>query len=308
MKQQLGMLSLALVLAACGQDNADQEAQQPLDAPAKATSSVGAVGPSLVSTDEEITLNQQWRTEGLRTPESVLYHQGENGPVLYVSEIQGESTAADGQGGIAKMSPAGKMINRDWVRGLNAPKGMAIHQGTLYVSDLHDVVAIDIASGKVKSRVTVPDSVFLNDIAVDSSGNVFVSDTRTNKVHRIQGNASEVYLENVEGANGLTFVDDTLYVAAADSLWRVDDNKQLTRVAQGFEENADGVEQIAPGEFIVSSWAGLVYHVDDQGELKKLLDTRGKGNTADIGWNPEQEVLYVPTFNTHAVVAYKVEQ
>lgn len=249
-------------------------------------------------------LTPLWQTENLRTPESVLLiGQGADG-YMFVSEIEGAGNAVDGKGGIAKLDYQGKIIAHDWLRGLNAPKGMATMAGQLVVSDLTEVLFIDIASATIVARVAVPDSVFLNDVTIDGQGAVYVSDTRTNKVHRIIDGKAEVYLADVKAANGLTFAEGTLYVAGGDTLWRVNQDKSLSEVARGFAENADGLEMIGPNEFIVSCWAGIVYHVKD-GQLTTLLDTRKSNkNTADIAWNAQQHILLIPTFNAHSVDAY----
>src|SRR5690606_16201225 len=141
-------------------------------------------------------------------------------------------------------------------------------------ADIDHVVVVDMKSQKVDERIAVPDAQFLNDIAVDSDGHVFVSDTRTHKVHRIHKSKSEVFLEDVENANGLTAIGADLYVAAGATLWKADADGGLIKVAEGFEEPADGVEMIADGEFIVTCWAGLVYHIGADGKLTKLIDSR----------------------------------
>lgn len=256
----------------------------------------------------EKTITQNWETGGLQVPESVLYQETQDGGILLVSQIDGEPTAVDGKGGIAKLALDGSIIDQDWVTGLSAPKGMASSQGKLYVSDIHDLVVIDMETGAVTERINVPQSEFLNDVAIDQAGVVYVSDTRTHKVHRIQDGASTVYLEGIEGANGLTFVGSDLYIGAGKRLLRVDDNKRITEIATGFAEGLDGVEQVADGTFIVSCWPGLVYRVSSDGEIEQLLDTREQeSNTADIGWNPAQEIVYVPTFYKNSVVAYSLQ-
>jgi len=43
-------------------------------------------------------------------------------------------------------------------------------------------------------------------------------------------------------------------------------------------------------------------------KLLTLLDTREqKRNTADIGYNPVERIVYVPTFFKKSVVAYKLK-
>ncbi len=259
----------------------------------------------------QVDLELLWETEGLRTPESVLFYPGEGdveAAYLLVAEIEGEGEALDGKGGIAKLSLEGEILDKNWVRGLNAPKGMGIADGILYVADVLEVVAIDIKTQEIVDRVEVPDAIFLNDIAVDKNNVVYVSDTRTNKVHRIVDGEVEEFLTDIPAANGLTAVGPHLYVAGGDSLWRATADGYVAKVAEGFAEGADGVEMIGDDGFIVTAWAGLVYHVTPEGEVKKLMDSRDpRTNTADLGWNPTDEVIYIPTFFSDSVKAYKVK-
>ena len=64
--------------------------------------------------------------------------------------------------------------------------------------------------------------------------------------------------------------------------------------------------------FIVSCWAGAVWLIklngDSMGEKKLLLDTRNEGiNSADIGFDKKNKILYVPTFWKNNVVAYQLK-
>ncbi len=255
------------------------------------------------------SLEQIWLTEGLRTPESVLFYQQDDESFLFVSEIEGEPAGVDGQGGVAKLGLDGSIIDRNWVRGLNAPKGMAFMGDNLYVADLTELVVISIASGDVLYKVPVPGAVFLNDVTVNLRGEVFVSDTRTNKVHRIVERDVDTWLEDINAANGLkSLTNSLLVVGAGDTLWLVDGDKNLLPIAKGFEAPIDGVEPTAPGEFIVSCWQGLVYFVHADGRLEKLLDSREAGiNTADIGFNHEESIVYIPNFFKDSVTAYRLK-
>jgi outer membrane protein assembly factor BamB len=250
-----------------------------------------------------------WHTKDLRVPESVLLGTAASQPTLFVSEIEGQSNTADAQGGIALLNVDGSIRQHNWLRGLNAPKGLASFDGKLYVADMTELVVIDIATAKVLEKISAPDAVFLNDVAVDAKGTVYVSDTRKNRLYRLQQNKLSPWLENVEAANGLTFVGDQLFIAAGDKLFTADEQGKLTIVAQGFAERADGVEHVGNGDFIVSCWAGLVYYVHANGKLDLLLDNRPHQlNTADIGWDHAKQILYVPTFLGNSVQAYQLKK
>lgn len=259
-------------------------------------------------------LEALWHTKELRVPESVLWHQQQNNgktdTLLFVSEIDGQGNAADGVGGVAVLNTDGSIRQKDWLRGLNAPKGLAVYQGKLYIADLTEVVIVDITSAKILKKIKAPDSVFLNDVTVDSKGVVYISDTRKNRIYKLEQDKISSWLENVEAANGLKVVNEQLYIAAGDKLLKTDltaGNKALIQVAVGFAERADGLEALSNGDFLVSCWAGLLYYVSADGRIKELLDTRAlKLNTADIGWDQATNTLYIPTFLGNSVQAYKL--
>lgn len=260
------------------------------------------------------SLEVLWQTDGLRVPESVLWvkqqNDGKTDTVLFVSEIDGKGNEADGVGGVALLNTDGSIRNKDWLRGLNAPKGLAVYEGKLYIADLTEVVIVDIASAKILKKVKAPDAVFLNDVAIDRKGVVYISDTRLNRIYQLEQNSINVFLDNVEAANGLTVVGDQLYIGAADKLLKTDltaDHKTPQQMAIGFAERADGVEHLGNGDFIVSCWAGLVYYVSADGSITELLDNRNlKLNTADIGWDATTKTLYIPTFFGNSVQAYRL--
>lgn len=247
-----------------------------------------------------------WQVEDLRTPESVLVWRSPEGKQLLVSEIEGDSTAADGQGGIALLSTDGEVKDQNFIRGLNAPKGMAVVGSTLYVADITELVAIDLAARKRIASYPVEGAVFLNDVAADAEGTVYVSDTRTGKVHVLVDGVISTFLPDVPNANGLLVKGDGLVIGAGDTLYRSHDG-ELEVIAKGFAEKADGVEPLAEGGYLVSCWAGLVYRVDGAGALTLLRDSREpQVNTADIGYDSETNQLYIPTFLSNGVQAYSL--
>ncbi|HTF95372.1 MAG TPA: GTP-binding protein [Cellvibrio sp.] len=253
-------------------------------------------------------LEQKWLTPDLPTPESVLFVADKKTPYLLVSLIDGEGAAADGKGGIAKLSEDGEVIDKEWITGLNAPKGMAMVNGHLYVADLTEVVVIDVKKAKVIKKIPIPDSVFLNDVTASSSSIVYVSDTRTGKVHRIEKDTPTVYLENLANANGLKALSSNLIVGAGPELLFVGPDKKPLALAKGFAQGIDGIEMTSPGEFLVSCWAGLIYYVYADGKIQLLLDSQAdKINTADIGFDPESKTLFVPNFLKDSVTAYQLQ-
>lgn len=250
-------------------------------------------------------LQELWETKNLPIPESVLYSP--ESKVLYVSLIDGDGTAKDGKGGIALLNMDGSVKDQDWLTGMNAPKGLAIYKDLLYVADITDVVVVDIVTGNIINEITVPGATFLNDVTVDDNGVVYVSDTRENKIFMLRNDQPSVFLENTPSVNGLKFVNGSLYALVGPELWKIDNQKRSTVIAKGFELGGDGLEPVGNGDFLVTCWGGLVYYVKANGEFEKLLDVRGKMNTADLGYHPAYKTLYIPTFNSNSVKAFQLK-
>lgn len=253
-------------------------------------------------------LKQLWQTPDLPTPESVLYVADKDDPYLFVSLIDGEGNVADGKGGVAKLATDGSVIEKDWLVGLDAPKGMAIFENRLYVADITAVAVVDIKAQKLLKKIPIEGAVFLNDVTVNSTGVVYVSDTRTNKVHRIVDDVPSLYLENVASANGLKAFGPSLVVGAGPELLLFGADKKPLVLAKGFAQGIDGIEMLAKrGEFIVSCWPGLVYYVSADGKLQVLIDSQAqKINTADIGYDPNTNQVFVPNFFKNTVTAYQL--
>jgi len=252
-------------------------------------------------------LVKKWESEAvLKVPESVYFDKASK--VLYVSNIDGEPWAKDGAGSIGKLGLDGKVIAAEWVKGLNAPKGMAITRGTLWVADLSEIVGIDIAKGAITTHIAVPGASRLNDLTADGKGVLYVSDSETKKVHRIEGNAVTTLLEGLKGPNGLLAYGGNLYLLDSGGLYQVKADKTLTPIAEGMDGSTDGVEPIKGGGFLVTAWAGVIYHVAANGTKTVLIDTRPeKANSADLGFDPDTATLYVPTFFKNTVIAYTLQ-
>jgi hypothetical protein len=256
---------------------------------------------------QKVTVQKLWATDTiLKVPESVLVDDKEN--CLWVSNIDGASNGKDGKGSISKLSKIGTPINLDWLTGLNAPKGMAKYKQELYVADLTELVVIDIKKGVIKNKIKVEGSVFLNDVTVNKNGAVFVSDSRTGKVHRYENNMVTIEVENLQGPNGLLSIDDQLLILDKGSLLSLTPGGTISKIMDGMDPSTDGIEKVAPNQYIVSCWNGIVYFVEAGAQKITLFDTRSeKINSADIGYDPKNRIIYVPTFLKNSVVAYQLQ-
>lgn len=252
----------------------------------------------------QLQLKPLWETKDLPTPESVLYSAKND--LLYVSLIDGDAMTKDGKGGVAILNLDGSIKMKDWITEMDAPKGLALYRDLLYVADVTSVWVVDVVTGNVVNQIEFPGAIMLNDVTIDDNGLVYVSDTRSGKIYQMRNNRPSVYLENTPSVNGLKFSSGHLYALVGPELWKIDSNKKITIVAKGFEQGGDGLEPIGNNEFLVTCWGGLIYHVKADGTFDKLLDVRGEMNTADLGYHPQSNTIFIPTFNNNSVKAYKL--
>lgn len=246
------------------------------------------------------SLEKLWESDSvtLKGPESVLYDSISNS--LYVSSM--------GSGAIVRMDLNGKVIKSDWVTGLTSNKGSAIFNGLLYTAETSDVAVINVDNASIVKRIPIEGAQMLNDLAIDSKGIIYVSDTRAGKVYRIEGDESSLYLENIPGANGLLAVNSDLYVVGSTTFQKANTNKEVSIIAEDFENGLDGIVMVAESEFILSNFRGILYYVNEDGTNQLLLDSRSDRIMAnDIGYNSKTRTLYVPSFGTNRIIAYKVK-
>ena len=252
-------------------------------------------------------LEKLWETDSvLKVPESVLF-DGDN-KVLYATNIDGtDPWGKDGKGSVAKVGLDGKVIAAEWVSGLNAPKGMGLHKGKLYVADLNELVVIDIAGGKIEKRIVVTGAEGLNDVSVSKNGTVYVSDSKLKKVFVVKDGVTELLLDTLKGPNGVLIRGDDFYLLDAGGMYKMNKDKTLTKITDGMDGGTDGIENISGNDFIVSCWQGVVWYVKADGSKQQLLDSRpDKKNSADIGIDAKNKIVYVPTFWRNTIVAYRV--
>jgi hypothetical protein len=140
---------------------------------------------------------------------------------------------------------------------------------------------------------------------------VYVSDSRTSKIHRIGSSLTQIFLEgeSLNGPNGLFCQDDIMMLASSgdEQLKRIRlETKEISMVAGGIG-HGDGVVRDRRGNYIVSNWAGQIFYITPDGNRTQLLDTREEQiNAADIDLIVDEDLLLVPTFYDNRVMAYKI--
>ena len=260
-----------------------------------------------------------WETTGLKTPESALPVPEEG--IAYVSNVNGKPTEKDGNGFISKVSlKGGKIIELEWAKGLDAPKGLARAGGLLYAADIDKLVAIDEKTGKIAASYAAPGALFLNDVAADAQGDIYVSDSSTSTIWRLSGGKFEKWLDtpDLKFPNGVHVTGDKLIIAAwgppgtsasssqPANLLEVSPDKKIRVIGDKPLGNLDGLEPYDENSYLVTDWvAGALYKVDKTGKAELLIDL--DQGSADIGYVPADHLVLIPMMMSDKLVAYKLD-
>jgi hypothetical protein len=250
-------------------------------------------------------LESAWLTPGFANPEGVA--EAPDG-ALFISNVNGEGGARDGNGFISRVSKSGDILTPKFIEGLDAPKGMAVHDGLLFVADIDIVRIFDAATGEALDGAAVEGALFLNDVTVWQD-DVFVSDSGTGRIWRFTGTSIDIWREgeDLRGVNGLTGAGEKMFVSTmtSGSLFEATTSGGWRKIATGMED-ADGIG-VMRGGFLVSSWPGKIHHVSKNGAVTTVLDTTAE----KIFQNDLTEIdglVIVPNWEPGTVTAWRVKK
>ena len=277
---------------------------------------------SLAFAHADPVLTKLWESKAdFKLPESVVFDKENN--ILYVSNMQGDPFSKDGNGFISKVDLDGKIVKLKWIDGLNAPKGLAISKGKLYVGDVDQLIEIDIKAGKISKKLDAAGASFLNDVTVDTYGNVYVSDTFTDTIYRLNtfGQLTTwLYSPKLEAPNGLYYEKGQIIVgswghptdgfapAVVGHLKTIAlKNKEIRSLGNAKPVGTlDGVESDGNGGYFVADWVGgNLLHIKADGNFK-VLEKLSQG-AADHEVIHDKKILIMPLMNDGKLVAFKIK-
>jgi hypothetical protein len=275
------LAALGLLVAACGSPPAGQAASQ----------------------DNRVPV---WTLSGLADPESVAL--AADGRSLYVANVAGEGDVKDGNGFISRVSLDGRMLERAWVTGLDAPKGAIVKGARLYVSDVDRLVEIDTATAKVVARHPVPGAKFLNDVAVAPDGAVLVADSGTGRILQLRNGTVSVWSADPElrSVNGLLPEPDRLLVTTMEGkLLAFDYRTMAVKVLATGLGQADGVARAVGDNYFVSEWPGRLFLVMRDGTTRTVFDSRAQ-ETYINDFIKVGDLLIIPSWKPGLLRAYRI--
>ena len=269
---------------------------------------------------QDIKPEQLWETAGLNNPESVVFDIKTGS--IYVSNVNGGAGDKDGNGYISRLATDGTILDKEWVKGLNAPKGLAVANGKLYTADIDSLIEVDIATATISNRYQVTDAKFLNDVAAAPNGDIYVSDMTMNRIHLLHDGKFSIWLESPDllNPNGLLVHGKHLIVGAwgvmtdgfntkiPGHLLKISlRNKDIKNLGDGQPVgNLDGVEAFGDNAYLVTDWmAGKLLLIDKSGKVTTVLVL--KPGSADLAYAPEPDVALIPMMQDNKLVAYTIK-
>lgn len=254
------------------------------------------------------SLSEVWKSENIfATPESVFYDVSRN--QIYVSNINGQPTEKDGNGFLSLLAEDGTIKKLKWIEGFNAPKGMAVYENSLYVTDIDRVAIIDIKKGEIKKIIDVPGAQFLNDLAVDESGRVFITDMAKNQLLILENEKVNSWLESDEltNPNGLAMENGNLLVGCSNYLLSFDPKTKEFEYLVSETGGIDGLIPLGDGRYIISDWSGKIQLISANQPAIVLQNTTEENiQAADLGYISGQNLILIPTFFDNRVKIMKL--
>jgi hypothetical protein len=262
-----------------------------------------------------LTLPDAIVVPGMSSPESALYDREQDS--YLVSNVVGTPFAVDDKAFISKVAPDGTVVDLKWIDSakpnvtLNAPKGMAITGGILYVADLDHVRKFDAKTGAPRGAIAFKGATFLNDVSAKADGRLFVTDsgikagkgdkfepTNTDAVYEIVNDKPKVVVKGTDlnGPNGILANESGVWVVTlrGHELYDVSGGKKdnVNELPKGM---LDGLTQNAGSRLLISSWESSQVFQGVPGEAFNPLPGTFKG-AADIGFDTKRTRLLIPAF------------
>ena len=257
-------------------------------------------------------------------PESAyFYTSGNTDPGVYFIS----STNGNEMGWVSKLAADGSIIDSRWATNIRNPMGMRVSGKRLWVNNITEIIGINLKDPSDRIVYSIGDAILLNDLATDSSGYAYLSDSMNSRVVRIDlatGENSTFISTLPSSPNGLLVHGDKLYIAswgimseqpeeraewitqtAGDLYWvSLKQSENVRHIVAPELGNLDGVEIDQQGNIYVSDWEnGKLYKISSSNKTVIELGQYKQG-LADLGLNSLTGELVLPIMLSSEVLFY----
>lgn len=272
--------------------------------------------------------------EGFDSPESVTYDPELD--VYYVSSMRLFGSLKDDNGFISRIEAGdprrGSVLVEGGANGvtLHAPKGIAIHGDTLWVADIDVLRGFHRVTGAPLATIDLAAHrpTLLNDVAIGPNGTIRITDTgivmapwgtvydTTGDRHFSVGPGRAITVAPAGAPypkpNGITWDDHgrrwlvVTFEQFRSALYAMADGDSVrTSLAEG-AGRWDGVEALADGRILLSSWSDSSIHLLDSAGAEPRQLVRGVPEPADIGIDTRRRRIAIPLAMSNRVELWTI--
>ena len=265
------------------------------------------------------SLEVKWVVDGLNEPESVVFDKKNS--AIYISNINGDPLKIDKNGYISKISVDGQILDKKWITGLDAPKGMAIFNDYLFVADVNKIWRIN-TSNKKKKLFSVNGAGFLNDLVVDKKGRIYASDMFKNRIYQLKNENITIWKQSklLDSPNGLLIEGNYLIIACWGKIKSGFDTEikgklikvnLKTREIQKFFStrpigNLDGIVFNKDNGYLSTDWInGKLFSINKKGIVTNSFKIN-KG-AADLEILMHKNLILIPMMKNNNLTAFQYD-
>ncbi len=190
--------------------------------------------------------------------------------------------------------------------------GVTVHANRVYVCNGTRVRGYDLTSGSEVMNVLISGSAFLNDLAADANGMLFISDFNSKRIYKLNTNTQEywIYVANTTNTPNGVYVDaqrNRLLLCCWGSNAPVravnfSDSTISTLITTPYS-NCDGISLDRNNNVYVSTWGiQSVVKYDINFTAPAVVIASGLSNPADIYVNKKTDTIAIPNAGNSTVV------
>ncbi|MFY0639166.1 SMP-30/gluconolactonase/LRE family protein [Maricaulis maris] len=274
---------------------------------------IALAGASACAQDHPTAI-ELWRTDSVARPEAVHVPDGSDWAYIGNQGPASESEEPQATGYVSRLNLVTGEWQARWVEGYVSPLGIVSANDRLFMIEAaRTLVAMDLETGAELDRWDFAhDDVVLNDIAIDPSGRVWITDTRGGALYTLtDGLWEQVFNDDrFTGANGVEYVDGSIYVVSSSGegrLIRIDPGTLEATVLLENEGSLDGVVTDGRGGLVLSDLRGRLLHWSDEHGLTVLDAFDGEDIMLNsIGGTPDGRFIFSPHWETSELSAHEI--
>ncbi|MCB5234318.1 MAG: SMP-30/gluconolactonase/LRE family protein [Candidatus Cloacimonetes bacterium] len=241
----------------------------------------------------------------LNKPESVAFDPSNNR--FLISNV--------GSGSIAAMDSLGNysiFLNKLF----EAPKGIIVRHGRLYVTDPQTIHVVDIAKEEIIQNYDIDGAIALNDIAFGDNNRLYITDSKANCVFVLDmnnGKQDKIVSQLFDSPNGIVYdrprwqMFVVNYAKHSPVLSLDTRDHSVSIFMDTMYSMLDGIAIDDRGRIYFGSWEDDMIVQIPQEQNRFLTDLTGYRGAADFFYHLPTNELIVPMLNKNTIERIKLE-